>query len=375
MLQYKDDWNRAKQNLLAFWQGEDIGRPCMIVFAPREDSEITFPELQHGPWTGSLAKFSDDDHDAIKKWWIDPQENYNRMVYWFENTYFGGEAVPATYTNWGASAAAAFFGSTPVFSKTSVWYTEVIRNWEQWKWEFDKHTNVWWKTIYEITHYLSEHADGRYFVGMPEFGNAADNLSLMRGMDNLAIDCIEDPEVIERAIDFMEKHWIDLHEELFQLTRKVNDEGGVLPWMSLWAPGRIDQLACDFSTVLSPQMFRDYFVPDINKLGAWTEYGMYHLDGPACIHNHLDTLLEVECIKAIEFTPGAGAPPTLTQEYIPYYQRILESGKRLYLLAEPKEVQPLCEAIPSKGLMLCSHAPSQKAADDMIENTYHWSKK
>jgi len=88
---------------------------------------------------------------------------------------------------------------------------------------------------------------------------------------------------------------------------------------------------------------------------------------------HLDVLLEVECISAIQFTPGAGAPPTLSPQYIPRYKRVLESGKRLYLLAEPEEVQPLCEALPSKGLLLCTYAPSQEAADILIENTYKWS--
>jgi len=370
---YKNDWDKAKQNLLAFWKGEDIGRPCMLVYAPREGCNIVFPELHNGPWTWGTESL--EDAEDIKQWWVDPLQNYQRMVYWFENTYFGGEAVPATYTNWGASAAAAFFGSEPKFNKTSVWYSEVISDWEQWQWQFDKDSNEWWQAIYEIIDYLNKRAEGKYFVGMPEFGNAMDNLSLMRGMDKLALDCMEEPEAIQAGIAFMDKYWCELHEELFNLTKETNDGGGVLPWMGLWAPGRIDQLACDFSTILSPTMFKEVCVPDIEQMGAWTEYGMYHLDGPACMHNHLDSLLEIECIKAIEFTPGAGSPPTLSPEYIPLYKKVLESGKKLYLLAEPEEVQPLCEALPSTGLMLCTRADSQRQADEMIENTYNWSKK
>lgn len=375
MLSYKNDWEKAKGNLKAFWNREDIGRPCLAVFAPRTDKSTIFPELHNGPWTGGLAKIDDSNGEAIRRWWIEPIENYNRMIYWFENTYFGGEAIPATYTNWGASAAAAFFGSEPNFSKTSVWYSEVIKDWETWVWHFDEEKNEWWQAIWNITDYLNEQAKGRFFVGMPEFGNAADNLSLMRGMDKLALDCIDQPEIIEQAINFMEKHWVRLHEKIYQLTRSTNDGGGVLPWMSLWAPGRIDQLACDFSSVLSPAMFKELFVPDIEKLGAWTEYGMYHLDGPICMQNHLDVLLDVECIKAIEFTPGAGSLPTNSPQYIPRYKKILESGKNLYLLAEPEEVQQLCEKLPSKGLFICTSARSQEAADCLIENSYQWSKK
>ncbi|MDR3336790.1 MAG: hypothetical protein LBT16_06260 [Treponema sp.] len=371
---YKSDWDKAKENLTAFWKGEDIDRPLMAVFAPRTDGSAQFPELQHGPWTGNMKDFSDDDTAAIEKWWTDPEENLKRMKFWFENTYFGGEAIPATYVNWGASAAAAFFGSVPGFRKNSVWYSNIIENWETWKWEFDEEHNKWWKIIWDITVHLSENAKGNFLVGMPEFGNAADNLSLMRGMDNLAMDCFECSGEIGKAIEFMDAHWIRLHEKLYQFLLPVNEGGGVLPWMSLWAPGRIDQLACDFSTIISPDTFKKIFVQDIETMGSWMEYGMYHLDGKTCMRNMLDTLLTIDCIKAIEFTPGAGAPPTLTEEYIPRYKRILESGRRLYLLAAPDEVQPLCEALPSKGLFLCSFAPSRREADIMIENTYRWSK-
>ena len=118
---YKDDWSKAKERLLAFWNNEIVDRCCVAVFAPRRGSKLPpFPELQWGPWPGGLEKYSDDDKGSIRKWWIDPEENYNRMILWFENTYFGGEAVPATYVNWGAMAMAAFYGSEPVFKKETV---------------------------------------------------------------------------------------------------------------------------------------------------------------------------------------------------------------------------------------------------------------
>ena len=101
---YKPDWDKARANLEAFWKGEDIGRPLMAVFAPRSDKSVRFPELQHGPWTGDLQEIPDGDGQAIREWWTSPEKNLARMKYWFENTYFGGEAIPATYVNWGASA-------------------------------------------------------------------------------------------------------------------------------------------------------------------------------------------------------------------------------------------------------------------------------
>jgi hypothetical protein len=371
---YKDDWLKAKERLKAFWNNDIIDRCCVAVFAPRKSSKLPpFPELQWGPWLGGLDQFADDEKVSIERWWIDPEENYRRMITWFENTYFGGEAVPATYVNWGAMAIAAFYGSTPEFKKETVWYPPVIEDWETWKWEFDEVNNRYWNQILVITKYLLEHAEGKYFVGTPEFGTAGDLLSLMRGMDKLSLDLLDYPSEVKNAIDVLGDTWVTLHEDIFQMTYGSNDEGDVLAWMSLWAPGRHDQLACDFSSVISPPMFQEFFVPEIVKEGRWCEYGTYHLDGPDAMKNHLHSLLQIDEIDTIEWTPGAGSPPTITPEYMPIYRSIQERGKRLYLLAEPQDIEKLLAELSPRGLFICTRADSEDEANELLRRVEKWS--
>ena len=295
------------------------------------------------------------------------------MITWFENTYFGGEAVPATYVNWGAMAMAAFYGSEPVFNKNSVWYPPVIEDWKNWEWKFDRANDRYWNQTLSITGYLIEQAQGRYFVGTPEFGTAGDLLSLMRGMDKLSIDLLEHPSEVKQAVNIMGDTWVDLHENIYRMTNEINDDGDVLAWMSLWAPGRHDQLACDFSSVISPDMFRKFFIPEMQKEGNWCEYGTYHLDGPDAMKNHLNTLLELEQINNIEWTPGAGCPPTMTPEYFPMYKKIQESGKNLYLLANPEEIETLLTELSPEGLFICTQADSEDSANELLKKVKKWS--
>ncbi|KPJ69675.1 hypothetical protein AMJ44_02920 [candidate division WOR-1 bacterium DG_54_3] len=372
---YKSDWEQAKKRFLAFWNNEIIDRCCVAVYASRKTSRMPpFPELQWGPWLEDLEKFSDDDTESIRKWWTDPEENYKRMITWFENTYFGGEAIPATYVNWGAMAMAAFYGSNPVFKKTSVWYPPVIENWEGWEWKLEPKTDKYWQQIFSITDYLLERSDGKYFVGTPEVGSAGDLLSLMRGMDKLCMDLIDNPEQVKKAISVLGDTWVKFHEEMYQKTVKANDNGDILAWMSLWAPGRHDQVACDFSTVISPASFKEFFVPEIEKEGGWCEYCTYHLDGPDAMNNHLHTLLGVEQIDNIEWTPGTGCPPTLSPQYIPKYKKIQQAGKRLYLLAKPEEIEPLLSELSAKGLFICTNVDSEEQAKELLKKMENWSK-
>jgi hypothetical protein len=365
---YKEDWPQARRRLEAFWQREVIDRCCVAVLAPRKTSRLPpFPELQWGPWLGGLGEIPDSDHSAITRWWTDPEQNHRRLTTWFENTYFGGEAIPVTYVDWGAMALAACFGSSPRFTKTTAWYPAVIDDLEAWQWQFDPDTNPHWQAILAIQHYLISRNRGRYFMGKPELGNAADVLSLMRGMDRLALDLIDHPAAVDRAVSCLSETWAQLMEQVYRMNGNENDGGDVLAWMTLWAPGRHDQIACDYSSVISPARFRRFFVPDIRRMARWCEYGTYHLDGPAAMRNTLDTLLDMDEIDAIEWTPGAGSPSTFSPQYIPAYRRIQRAGKRLYLLVEPHEIGPLLEVLSPKGLLLSTHAASEEDANALLK--------
>lgn len=364
---YKEDWNKAEERMRAFWEGEVVDRCCIGILAPRRGSTMPqFPELQWGPWLGNLDQIDDQDSRGLERWWTDPEENYKRMITWFENTAFIGEACPATYVNWGASAMACIFGSPPVFGKKSVWYPQVIKDWEQWEWHLEDQADSWWGNILAIQQYLVDRSEGRYFLGTPELGPASDVLTLMRGMDNLSLDLLDYPDQVKKAVAILSKTWVDLHEQLHLMNQHANQGSGVLAWMNLWAPGRHDQLACDFSSAISPAMFKEFFADDLRTMGSWCEYATYHMDGPQCIGNMLDEYLEIAEIDCIEFTPGVNSPPTSHAQYLPLYRKIQQAGKKLYLLVKPGEIEVVLRELSPKGLLLRTEADTEEDALDML---------
>jgi hypothetical protein len=371
---YKPDWEQAKTRLLAWWNHDIVDRCCIAVHAPRRGSDLpAFPDLQQGPWLGGLDEIDDEDAEGIARWWTDPDLNRQRAITWFEHTFFGGEALPITYVNWGAMALAGMLGAPVDFQRSTVWYGPVIHDWATWEWPTDPRNSTTWQTLVAIIDAMAEGAAGRYFVGKPELGNGADVLSLMRGMENLALDLYTEPAHVARGVEVISDAWVSLMEEMHQRLTDINDGGDVLAWMGLWAPGRVDQIACDFSSVISPDMLRRFFLPEIAKMGSWCDFGVYHLDGRACLTNHLDTILAQPGIRAIQFTPGAGSPPTGTPEYLPRYRRILDSGRGLYLLVQPNEVEPLVTSLGPEGLFLRTYVDSQDEAERLLADVGRWS--
>ena len=271
------------------------------------------------------------------------------------------------------SAGCAFWGAEPKFSKTSVWFPKVIEDWDVWEWDFQMKTNQYFQNILSIMELFIERNNGDYFIGVPEIGNAADNLSLMRSATDLAMDLILYPDAVKNAVEIMSDVWIEIEQRFFDMSKSSNENGGVLAWLNFWAPGSHDQTANDFSSMLSTAMFETFFFPELRKMAKHLEFPTFHLDGPQCIGQHVVALLTIDEIKCIQLSPGAGSPPTSTPEYIPIFQKIQKAGKNLYLLVDPSEIELILGNLSARGLFLNSYADSEEEANRMIHNIDKWS--
>jgi hypothetical protein len=124
-------------------------------------------------------------------------------------------------------AMASFYGSGPKLTKETVWYPEVIEDWKTWEWRSDPEESGYWKQLESVVHFLIDRCEGKYFVGTPQLGTAGDLLSLLRGMDVLAMDLVDHPEEVRNAIDIMGNTWNEFHEQFYKLTEEVNEGAGV----------------------------------------------------------------------------------------------------------------------------------------------------
>ena len=63
--------------------------------------------------------------------------------------------------------------------------------------------------------------------------------------------------------------------------------------------------ACDFNFLIGPREFERLFLPDIARQAATAGRAIFHLDGPGAAR-HIDALLDLPELQAIQFVPGAG---------------------------------------------------------------------
>jgi hypothetical protein len=138
---------------------------------------------------------------------------------------------------------------------------------------------------------------------------------------------------------------------MFERVRDA-DGGNAFTAFRIWGPGKTAKVQCDFSANISARMFRVFVSPFLAEQCAWLDYSLYHLDGTTALQ-HVEPLLEIPALDAIEWTPQAGRPGGGSPEWYDLYRRILRGGKGVQAVGvELDEVIPLLDAVGPAGMCI-----------------------
>lgn len=339
------DWQRIKERHIAWWRGEGF---LFQIVAPKKPMQYPPPR-------------------DLYQYWVDPGYVVGRWEEYFASTYFLGDAFPYIFVNLGPTIASAYLGCPLVLQHDTTWQEPIIKDVEELlKLEFSPE-NQWWQRTLEIISHACQRSQGEYIVSFTDLGGISDILSHLRGPAQLCLDMLEHPDIIKQAAEWLADFWLQLYEEQYEIIRKYQD--GTCGWLAVWAPGKSFPLQEDFSCMISPEMFRDFFLPHLERQTNFLDYSIYHLDGPGAI-KHLDALLTLPHLHAIQWVPGAGAPPM--REWIPLLKKIQESKRGLVLDITPEDVVPLLSQLDKKGLCLRTSCGSREEGEELLRLAEKW---
>jgi hypothetical protein len=277
-------------------------------------------------------------------------ENHYRL----SRSTFPLDIIPTAYTDLGPGSLALFLGSQPEFTEDTVWFHpcwEAERQPEKLPpLRFDPEQH-WWRTTEDILRRCVELARSKYLVGCPDLIENVDVLSSLRGAQTLLIDMVQRPAWVERKVWEINDVWFAAYQRIYDLI-KLEDGSSMFGPFRVWGPGKVAKVQCDASAMFSPRMFRRFVVPALTAQCDWLDHSLYHLDGTQALV-HLDALLEIEPLDAIEWTPQAGIEGGGHPRWYDLYRRILAAGKSVQVLdLAPDTVPPLLDAIGTRGVYI-----------------------
>ena len=354
---WKKNWEETRRRFIEWWNREG---------------------LVIGMWGGPPAQ---KPHEAVpdpgkpasrEALYTNPVFRARRNHYELSRTAFPAEVLAVSDTNLGPGSLATLLGSEPGFAERTVWYNPCIQHAENPEslppLRFDP-ANKWWKLAEATARECQKLARGKYAVGLPDLIENIDTLASLRETQTLLLDMIERPDWVSRKVAEINQVWFEAFDRLYDIV-KLEDGSSVFWAFYIWGPGKVAKVQCDASAMFSPDMFKQFVVPALAEQCQWLDYSMYHLDGTQCI-GHLDHLLAIEPLDAIEWTPQAGIEGGGSPRWYDLYRRILKAGKSVQAVGvKPAEVVPLLDAIGRKGVYVMLDCETEQEVEDVVRQVH-----
>ncbi len=347
---WKENWEESKKHYLDWWNHKGL----VISMWEHLEKEGAPHEPVKAP-------------EKAKDWnqfWFDPAWRARNLHYQLSGSSLKADILPVANTHLGPGSLAACLGADLKGGEDTIW----IKHNPDFKGPIKlDEANQWWQLHLNLLRECKKRSGGKYFVGCPDLIEGLDTLAGLRGTDQVLMDMILQPEMLEQQLQQVNNLYFEVFDRIYEIIREGDEMA--FCYFSLWAPGKVSKLQSDISGMISEDDFRRFALPYLREQCQKIEYTLYHLDGVDAIR-HLDAVLEIEELNAVQWTPGVGEPQGGDPCWYSLYEKILDKGKSVMpCWVEPEELEPLLDHIGAEGVHILVHFRSEKDIDKALKIT------
>ncbi len=331
----KPDYERSAERYRAFWDRDVLDRPPVCFRFPVE----------------CPAELPEKKYATLEERRLDVEFRAECAAIELGNYEYLGDALPVAWPNMGPEIFSIWCGCRYHFGERTTWTDPCIEVWERdfaaTRFNIEHPLFV---LLDRFTDLLLDLGRGRFIVGLTDFHPGGDHLAALRDPAELAVDLVENVEWVRRKLEESADEYKKAYDHFYFKLRAAGMP--ITSWTQLIHEGRYYIPSNDFSCMISPRMFQDVFLPGIIDECRFYERSIYHLDGPGAL-KHLDALLEISDLDAIQWVPGAGNEGF--SRWVDVYRKIQRAGKSLQIVGiEASELSTLFEHLRPGGVYISS---------------------
>lgn len=282
-----------------------------------------------------------------RQWWTDAENALDRAEYAMDSTLYRGAAFPHYSACLGPGSLALFLGCEPVFSEGTVWYKPCLENITDSSIELDP-DNYWYKWTEQALHAAMERSQGRYLVSMPDLIEGLDCAAELLGNEKLLFAMVEQPEAVHRLLREITDCYIEVFDRFYNIISPT-DNGNSVFYFEILGSGKTGKFQSDISAMLSPAMFDEFVLPYLEEHTRKVRWSLYHLDGPSALV-HLDSVLSIETLNAVQWVPGDGSAPVWDRCWKPTFEKILNANKGLQVILPREHLNDFLDIVKCGGV-------------------------
>jgi len=327
------DWDRIEETYQAWWDHR-LDRP--LVYFTNVYRSGRAPEVP-GHW-GFLPNYG---LDAPVERLLD---NYLAKQ---AGRRFPGDTFPFWFVNFGAGILAEPLGAALRSAPETVWFEPPEgADLGELEINFDAES-PWWRRMLEVTRAAAERFGETVQISHTDLGGNLDVLASLVGSEQLMLELIDRPELVEKACEEITRCWLQAFDALDAIIAP-NCRGRV-PWAPTWARGTTYMLQSDASYMISPDMFARFVMPDLRACCEHLEYPFYHLDGVGEIA-HVDQMLTIENLRGIQWIPGDGQPQA--EHWPDLLKKVLDAGLLVQVFTDVEGALKICRELGGRGIQM-----------------------
>jgi len=209
----------------------------------------------------------------------------------------------------------------------------------------------------------ADRGKGRWLTASGDLHTNGDGIAALRGPQDLLMDLIDQPDEIKKRL-------AEYHEVFKQVLQAYFDiihprSGGLnTSWMAATCRGRYAVIQNDFSCMVGPDMFDEFFKEYVEKEASLVDHSIYHLDGPGALC-HIDSICASPHLDAIQWVPGDGNKGL--PEWPEVLKKIQSLGKGLWLYGSARDAEIMMKHLKPEGCMYTIWCSSKEEAEALVK--------
>jgi hypothetical protein len=349
-------FEKAMRRVYAWFENEIIDR------AP-----IRF--MAHNSFLNQEVDFESWSPAEKKARWLDAEYQIDTFVKSIEAKVFHGETFPVYFPNLGPDAYAAFYGSPLEFGEVTSWSVPIVRDWSDISKLRLNFENEYFRVVEELTYHALERCPGKFLVGYTDLHPGLDCVAAWRDPQQFCLDLMDAPEKVHQLAELAVQDFGRIYDH-FDAILKSNRQLSV-SWMGIPSFGRMHIPSCDVSTMISKELYIEFGLPLLEREVKGMDHNIFHMDGKG-VARHLDTILSVPEVHAIQWVQGVGDDQPIMQ-WLPFIKQLQARKVPTIVDLHKSELEGFMDAMEPEGLYLWVATENEQEELEILKRLDQWT--
>lgn len=308
-------------------------------------------------------------YETIKDFWFDTEYQVDSFIENLKGSTVYGDTFPVFYPNLGPSVYASYYGVPLSYADVTSWAIHTVSDIDALdidSLKIDRECENW-KKIDELTDYALARCKDKFFVGYTDLHPSMDCAVDFTGVNEMCMSLIDNPDKVKEFLNKLCDDFFPVYDYYYNRLEGMPS----VSWMGIPFEGKMHIPSCDFSSMLSPAMFEEFVLPCVVKEAKAFDHNIFHMDGPG-VMRHLDMLLDVNEIRAIQLVQGVGEDEPIMQ-WLPVIKKIQARGKGIVVGLQKHELKDFMANMDPKGIFL-TLAADEEEQPEIVKLVEQWCK-